>query len=124
MSLLIPVTLEEIAAIEREPRRGRMSYPICKGFLESGLRIAILKKEDLPKPATHMKAVLDFYVRSHKLPIKLIASEGNLYFARLDLNADGTDNEWEPEEPLSPAQDLTPEMIAERFEKAKTSFNA
>lgn len=80
-------------------RRGRVSYPIIKGFLESNAKM--VKLTDMPdKNPAYMRSVLYSYIRSHKLPVKIFQAGGEMYLMRLDMDNEGKINEnwmWEEE---------------------------
>ncbi len=83
----------------REGRRGRVSYPLLKSFLESNFPCAKLDLTGLNKNPTYLRSVLYSYIRSHKLPIKIFSSSGDLYLMRLDMDDEGTvNNAWQPED--------------------------
>lgn len=74
-------------------RRGRVSYPLLKSFMEANMKLAQLDTTGYEKNPTYLRSVLTAYVNSHNLPIKIFAAQGNMYLMRLDLNNDGTLNE-------------------------------
>lgn len=83
----------------REGHRGRVSYPIVKGFMESGYRVAKLDRSGMNRSAGGLKGLLSYYCGKHHYPIKFLTRQGELYFVRLDINEDGTPNpDWEKEQ--------------------------
>lgn len=79
----------------RAGRRGRVSYPIIKGFMERNVKVS--QVIDLPegKNPQYMRSVLTTYINNHQLPIKLFSANGIMHLMRLDLNNDGTANpDW------------------------------
>lgn len=118
---------------ERLGRRGRVSYPLLKSFLESGIRCAKLDTTGLDKNINYLRSVLYSYIRSHGLPIKLFSADGDLHLLRLNMNAAGEiDPNWKPdtseERPTEGAaghlRDLEAEMISpieveRRFQQEK-----
>lgn len=83
---------------EREGRRGRVSYPLLKSFLEQNIKCAKMNLDGLQKNPAYLRSVLFSYIRSHQLPIKIFQSGGGMYLMRLDLNNDGTAIEgWKPQ---------------------------
>jgi hypothetical protein len=84
---------------ERLGRRGRVSYPLIKSFMEMNIKVAKLDPEGLNKNQAYLRSVLGAYIKSHSLPIKIFAAGGDLHLMRLDLNNDNT-----------PIPDYQPEM--------------
>ena len=80
----------------RAGRRGRVSYPIIKGFMERNVKLSQLDLEGLDKNPTYLRSVLTSYINSHNMPIRIFAAGGELHLMRLDLNNDGSPNpDWE-----------------------------
>jgi len=77
---------------ERLGRRGRVSYPLIKSFMEANIKVAKLDLTGFDKNPTYLRAVLSAYVKSHSLPIKIFSAQGALHLMRLDLNNDGSVN--------------------------------
>ena len=121
---LVPVDPNEIEEL-RSSRRGRISYPILKMFLESGSPCSQLDRTGVQQSMLALSSSLGAYARSHNLPVKLIQRKGELYLLRLDINADGTPNtDYNPDENTGdeadkPVLDLTPSNIEERLEQEK-----
>lgn len=114
----------------RSGRRGRVSYPIIKGFMERNVKVSILDLTGLDKNPVYMRSVLNAYINSHKLPIKIFQAGGELHLMRLDLNNDGTpDPTYKPDEKTTEGaagheRDLAPAPlnaaeVAKRFEQEK-----
>jgi hypothetical protein len=83
---------------ERLGRRGRVSYPLLKSFLESNVRCAKLDATGLDKNINYLRSVLYSYTRSHKLPIKIFSAGGDLHLLRLDMDSSGNIiPDWVPE---------------------------
>lgn len=104
----------------RSGRRGTVSYPIIKGFMELNKKVVKLDLSDTSRPQQYLRAVLQSYIKSHNLPIKLFAAGGDLHLMRLDLNNDGTPNENYKPDSYNDADDqnvdlLTPEEVAKRI---------
>ena len=98
MVKLIEVDAADIPT-DRQGRRGRVSYPLLKSFLESKIRIAKIDLTGLEKNPAYLRSVLYSYVRTHKLPIKIFSANGDLHLMRLDMDAKGkVDANWKPEE--------------------------
>lgn len=112
---------------ERLGRRGRISYPLLKSFLEANVKLAKLDLTGLSKNPNYLRSVLTSYIKSHKLPIKLFAANGDLHLMRLDLNNDGTPiPNWKPDTDVAtegygglerdtPATPLTDDEVDRRF---------
>ena len=79
----------------RSGRRGRVSYPIIKGFMERNSKVSKLDLTGLNKNPTYLRSVLQAYVTSHQMPIKIFSANGELHLMRLDLNNDGEQIPWE-----------------------------
>lgn len=84
----------------RSGRRGRVSYPIIKAFMERNKKVSKIDPDSIKgKNPQYMRSVLTSYINSHQMPIKLFAANGDLHLMRLDLNNDGTPNpDWDKEE--------------------------
>lgn len=85
---LVPVSPEEFPDL-REGRRGRVSYPLLKTFLETGERLVMLDRTGMQQSLQSLTSSLGGYIRSHNLPIKLITRSGQIYLARTDMDEDG-----------------------------------
>lgn len=70
-------------------RRGRVSYPLIKSFMEAGIKLAKLNMADLDKNPQYLRSVLTSYIKNHDLPIKLFAMQGDIHLMRLDIDNDG-----------------------------------
>ena len=55
----------------RMGRRGRVSYPILKGFMERQRKVCKLDLTGFDKNPTYLRSVLSAYITSHKMPIKV-----------------------------------------------------
>lgn len=105
-----PVTPEEL---ERtfEGRRGRVSYPIIKGFMESNLYAAKVDFEDKSRKPDTMYMLLKSYVSNHDVPIKVLKRKNRILLVRLDINDKG--------EPVENWRELTnPEATSEEDESS------
>lgn len=80
----------------REGRRGRVSYPILKSFLESGIHTARLDRTGIQQSFQSLYSILRQYAQNHHLPVKVFSAGGELYLMRLDYDAEGNPVEnWE-----------------------------
>lgn len=117
---------------DRSGRRGRISYPILKGFMERNTKLSKLDLTGLNKNPNYLRSVLYSYIRSHNLPIRLFSAGGDLHLMRLDLNNDGTPNpDWQKDPSLQATEGsagaeanlealpLSPEVVQNRFEQEK-----
>lgn len=85
----------------RESHRGRVSYPLLKTFLESGMMMAQIDRTGMQQTLQSLSSCLNAYIKSHNLPVKLFTRMGQIYLARLDLNEDGSVNEnWKEDHDL------------------------
>lgn len=80
----------------RTGRRGRVSYPILKAFMERQTKVSKLDLTGLNKNPQYLRSVLQSYIKSHKMPIKVFSANGDLHLMRLDLDNDNNPIEWEP----------------------------
>lgn len=115
----------------RSGRRGRVSYPIIKGFMERNVKVSKLDPESLgDKNPQYLRSVLTSYIKTHNMPIKLFAAGGDLHLMRLDLNNGGTpivgykNEERATEGAAGHLRDQTPvpldaSEVAKRFEEDK-----
>jgi hypothetical protein len=93
-------------------RRGRVSYPLIKSFLESGHKLVKLDLEGLDKNPQYLRSVLTSYIKNHDLPVKLFSVQGDMHLMRLDINNDGSPNpDWKKME--------TTEGAAGQFEQVE-----
>jgi hypothetical protein len=72
-------------------RRGRISYPILKGFLETGMFISKLDLTGVTQSKMSLAASFSTYINGHNLPIKMFQRSGNIYLMRLDIDKDGNE---------------------------------
>lgn len=79
-------------------RRGRVSYPILKGFLETGKKLVMLDRTGMQQSMQSLTSSLNAYIKSHTLPVKMFTRHGEIYLMRLDLDDDGNIiPDWTPE---------------------------
>ena len=83
---LDPEEVEEVMNHDASSRRGRVSYPILKGFLESGMDVAKLNREGLNHPAMHYQTLLKMYIEGHNMPVRLRLVNGELYLIRKEID--------------------------------------
>lgn len=83
--------VQEVMSHDASNRRGRVSYPILKGFLESGMDVAKLNREGLNHPAMHYHTLLKMYIESHNMPVVLRLVNGELYLIRKEFAEQGED---------------------------------
>lgn len=76
----------------RQGRRGRVSYPLLKMFLETGLPVAKLDRTGMQQNLQGLTSCLGSYIRNHELPIKMFQRTGELYLARTDIVLDDDGN--------------------------------
>jgi len=102
----------------RAARRGRVAYPIVKGFMERNVKMSKLDLTDTSYNAVSLRANLSLYIQRHEMPIKIFQAGGELHMMRLDIDNDGNpiDN-WETggEAP----KPLTPAAVNEKFKAEK-----
>ena len=92
---LVPVDIAKVGTTPRAGRRGRVSYPIIKAFLESGHIVVKVDPASTDKDPAYLRSVLNSYVTRHKIPVKLFSEAGELHLMRIDLTAEGEiDPDW------------------------------
>jgi len=84
---LVPVNPDDFPDI-REGRRGRVSYPLLKSFLETNERLVMVDRTGMQQSMQGLTSCLGSYIRSHGLPIKLITRSGQIYLARTDIDSE------------------------------------
>jgi len=89
----VPVDPKEIANV-REGRRGRVSYPILKMFLEQEHPLVKLDMADLKSSKQSLTSSLNAYIRAHDLPVRLFQRSGDIYLVRTDV--EGTEHYEDP----------------------------
>ena len=82
----------------KDSRRGRISYPIVKGFLETNIICAKIDRTGMQQSLQSLSSSIRSYIRGHDLPVSVFMRSGEVYLLRLDLNPDGTTNEYWREE--------------------------
>ena len=107
----------------RAPHRGRVSYPILKGFLETGMFLATLDRTGLQQSTQSLYSSLSAYIRSHDMPIRMFSRQGNMYLMRLDIDENGDEIEnWRDARDIDTEFKATPinsEEVAKRYEEEK-----
>lgn len=84
-----PVDPDEIPNFHKGPT-GRVSYPILKSFMETGYPVAQIDRSEMTeKQSSNVGTSLNYYIRKHKLPIKMFRRGGEVYLARTDVTSDG-----------------------------------
>ena len=104
--------------------RGRVSYPILKGFLETGFFVVMLDRTGMQQSLQALQSSLRAYTLNHKMPVKVFTRKGEVYLMRLDIDKDGNEIENWREMGKGPLADLepkkiTPNEVAARFEEEK-----
>jgi len=126
MVKFIKVDPSEVDNIRRG-RRGRVSYPILKGFLETGHFIAKLDTTGMQQSQQSLYSAVGAYIRNPKMPIKIFSRAGDLHMMRLDIDPDGKKVEdWQTKdlmEQVGNAEPINPTEVDKRFkeEKEKTT---
>ncbi len=72
-----------------ERRRGRVSYPILKSFLETRKYCVMLDRTGMQQSLMSLNSCLNSYIKGHDLPIKVINRKGQIYLLRLDIDENG-----------------------------------
>jgi hypothetical protein len=82
----------------REGRRGRVSYPILKSFLETNKHCVKLDRTGIQQSFQSLYSVLRSYIQNHRLPVKIFSASGEIYLMRLDLTPEGAPiPDWDKE---------------------------
>ena len=107
----------------RAPHRGRVSYPILKGFLETGFFLAKIDRTGLQQSTQSLYSSLGAYIRSHDMPIKLFQRQGDMHLMRLDIDEEGKEiPNWKETRDIDTEFAATPinsEEVAKRYEEEK-----
>lgn len=82
---LVPVDPKDFPDF-REGRRGRVSYPLLKTFLETGEPLVMLDRTGMQQSLQSLTSSLGAYIRGHNLPIKMLTRGGQIYLARTDID--------------------------------------
>lgn len=77
-------------------RRGRVSYPIVKAFMERNVKLSKLDITGLNKNATYFRSTIGAYIKSHDMPIRIFSAGGDIHLMRLDLDNDNNPIPWDP----------------------------
>lgn len=121
------VKFNEVSAADiknlRAPHRGRVSYPILKGFLETDMFLATLDRTGMQQSTQSLYSSLGAYIRSHDMPIRLFQRQGDMYLMRLDIDENGNEiPDWREARDIDTefkALPITTEEVAQRFEEEK-----
>lgn len=94
---LVPVDPATVGTQNREGRRGRVSYPILKAFMESNHVCVKIDPTSHSKKPEYLRSVLTSYIKNHNMPVKIFSAGGELHLMRLDLDDEGNiDPDWTP----------------------------
>jgi hypothetical protein len=88
MVKFVPVDPDEVPNF-RESHRGRVSYPILKSFLETGMVLVKLDRTGIQQSLQSLNSSLGAYIRNHGLPVKIFNRMGEIYLMRLDADEEG-----------------------------------
>lgn len=92
------VKLIDVDPKQVELPTGGVSAPIVKAFMQRQKKVCQIDLEELGKDISRVRPVLQTYIKSHELPIKVFARNGNLYLMRLDLDEKNKVIPWSPED--------------------------
>lgn len=81
-------TLDEIEN-SADSRRGRVSYPIIKGFMETGYQVAEVDLTESGRKPMTLQVLLKSFIDTHQLPVKVLLRRGRLFLMRLDIDEQG-----------------------------------
>jgi len=97
-------------------RRGRVSYPILKSFMEPGKTLVKLDRTGVQQNLQALTSSLNAYVKSHNLPVKIFQRGGELYLLRTDTNDQGVAKEVNIDELpryVEPVGIASPDLLAD-----------
>jgi len=97
-------------------RRGRVSYPILKSFMETGKTLVKLDRTGVQQNLQALTSSLNAYVKSHNLPVKIFQRGGELYLLRTDTNDQGVAKEVNIDELpryVEPVGIASPDLLAD-----------
>ena len=122
MVKFVEVDPEELDNL-RAPHRGRVSYPILKGFLETGKFLVKLDTTGMQQSHQSLYSSLGSYIRNHELPIKIFSRRGDIHLMRLDVDEEGNEiPDWKEKKDIDTSikpKAITKEEVAQRFEEEK-----
>lgn len=119
MVKFVEVDPEEIQNV-KSGHRGRVSYPILKGFLETGHYVVKLDRTGMQQSFQGLYSCLNAYIRNHKMPIKMFTRQREIYLMRLDIDAEGNKIEdWEISRIKGEIEALSPEVVSKKFDEEK-----
>ena len=79
-------------------RRGRVSYPLLKSFMEANIKMAKLDLTGYEGNPINIRSATTYYIKAHSLPIKIFSAGGDMYLMRLDFDSNGKPIEnWQEE---------------------------
>jgi hypothetical protein len=108
----------------REGRRGKVSYPILKSFLETNKVLVMMDRAGMKQSVQSLTMALNTYIRNHDLPIKIFQRSGELYLMRTDVddNGDLINKDYKVGDPVEGVDeeaedivDLTDEEVAANY---------
>jgi len=73
----------------REGRRGRISYPMIKSFMETNKVCVQIDRAGMQQSFQGLYSMLTSYCRNHDLPVKIFSQSGQIYLMRLDIDSKG-----------------------------------
>jgi hypothetical protein len=70
--------------------KARISYPILKDFLSSGMTVAklVTDEDDVDRPVQNLYVALTVYIKSHQLPVAVSTRKGELFLGRKVLDGE------------------------------------
>ncbi len=69
--------------------RGRVSYPILKGFMETKTFMVMIDRTGMQQSASGLQSSLGAYAKKHQLPIRVFSRNSQVYLMRLDVDSQG-----------------------------------
>lgn len=110
----------------RDARRGRVYYPIVKEFMETGFGIGKLDRAGMKQTPYQLYAGLTHHIKQHRLPIKIVTRQAEIYMIRIDVDDEGNiDPNWKPDDmpaelpPPTDVPQLDADEVLSRFEEER-----
>ena len=83
---------ESVGKVESRAR-GRFAHPILYAFLDSGKYMVRIDRTDdvemVERPLMGVYSSLNQAARTHKMPIRVLQVDGEIYLKRIDITAEG-----------------------------------
>ncbi len=119
MVKFVAIDPEEIKNV-KPGHRGRVSYPILKSFLETGMYVAMLDRTGMQQSYQGLYSCLSSYIRNHEMPIKIFTRQAQMYLMRLDIDEEGNEiPNWHEAQIQGEIETITTETVKTKFDEEK-----